>query len=60
MTKAARREKNQKIAQYMKDHKIERTQGRCPVCYRLVHADYLNRGMAGHRCDTRREDNSSK
>jgi hypothetical protein len=21
------------------------------VCYRLVHADYLGRGMAGHRCD---------
>lgn len=58
MTKAQRREKNQKIAQYMKDHKIERTCGRCPVCYRLVYADYLGRGMAGHRCDM--EDKRSK
>lgn len=50
MTKAARREHNQNIAARMKAAGIERTTGRCCICYRLYHADFLNRGFASHRC----------
>lgn len=48
MTKAQRREHNQQIAQRMKDQKIERTQGRCPICNKVYHADMLGRGYASH------------
>lgn len=51
MTKAQRREHNQAIAARMKEEKIERTTGRCPICYRLYHADMLGRGYASHRCE---------
>lgn len=51
MTKAARREHNQRIAAAMKAAGIERTTGRCCVCGKLYHADFLKRGWLSHRCD---------
>jgi hypothetical protein len=54
MTKLARREKNQATAARMKAAGEERTTARCPVCYVIVHADYLKRGMAGHVCHNRK------
>ena len=51
MTKTARKEHNQRIAAEMKRLGIERTTGRCPICNRVYHADFLKRGFAGHRCD---------
>lgn len=55
MTKAARREHNQSIAARMKEAKEERTQGRCPICNRIYHADMLGRGYASHRCEDMKE-----
>jgi len=53
MTKAQRREHNQKIAADMKARGEERRTARCPVCNKLVRADFLKAGMATHRCDAR-------
>jgi hypothetical protein len=53
MTKAQRREHNQRMAMAMKDAGIERTTGRCPVCNAVYHADFLRRGWLSHRCDWR-------
>ena len=50
MSKTQRREKNQAIAAAMKAARIERTQGRCCVCYKVYNADFLGRGYAGHVC----------
>lgn len=50
MNKNARKEKNQRIAFELKRKGIERTTGRCPICNRVIHADYLKGGMATHRC----------
>lgn len=54
MTKAARREKNQRIAMRMKADGEERTTGRCCICNRVYHADFHKAGHASHRCDTKR------
>ena len=51
MTRAARREHNQRIAAAMKAAGIERTTGRCCICNRVYHADFLKRGWLSHRCD---------
>ena len=53
MTKAARREHNQRIAADMKAKGIERTTGRCCICGKVYHADFLKRGWLTHRCDTK-------
>jgi hypothetical protein len=50
MTKAARKEKNQRIASAMKAAGIERTTGRCCICNRLYNANFLREGFASHRC----------
>jgi len=50
MNKEARKKKNQEMAAAMKRDGIERTTARCAVCYKVIHADYLKRGMAGHVC----------
>jgi hypothetical protein len=50
MNKAARKEKNQRMAQDMKRRGEERTSGRCPVCYAVYHADMLKAGYQAHRC----------
>jgi hypothetical protein len=53
MTKAARKAKNEAIAARMKADKIERTTGRCCICYVVYHADFvLGRGFASHRCQS--------
>jgi hypothetical protein len=54
MTKTARKEKNQRIAMQMKADRIERTTGRCPICNRIIYADYLAGGMSAHvtRCNS--------
>lgn len=54
MTRAQRREHNQRIAAAMKARGEERTSGRCCICYALYHADMLTRGFLSHRCDTQR------
>lgn len=54
MTKTARREHNQRIAAQLKADGIERTQGRCCICYKVYHADMLKRGFESHRCDKNR------
>lgn len=51
MTKQGRRDKNQAIAAEMKRLGIERTTGRCCICNKVYHADFLDRGFASHRCD---------
>ena len=51
MNKATRDEKNRHMASEMKRMKIERSPGRCPICNRVIHADYLKGGMATHRCE---------
>lgn len=43
-------EKNQRIAAELKRLKIERRTGRCPICNKVIYADYLKGGMATHRC----------
>jgi len=48
--KNRRKQLDQARAAAMKAAGEERTTARCPVCYVIVHADYLNRGMAGHIC----------
>lgn len=48
--KARKRAQDQARAAEMKRLGIERTTGRCPVCYALVNADFLMSGMATHRC----------
>lgn len=50
MNKTARKDKNQRIAGELKRRKIERTTGRCPICNRVYHADFLKAGYATHRC----------
>jgi hypothetical protein len=50
VTKTARKEKNQRIAAQLKADGIERTTGRCPICNKVIHADFLKAGMASHRC----------
>ena len=53
MTKAARREHNQKIAAELKRQGIERRTGRCPICNKVYTADMLKRGYASHVCGPR-------
>lgn len=48
--KARLKAANQARAAAMKRDGIERTTGRCPICYALYHADMLVRGYASHRC----------
>lgn len=56
MNKAARKEHNQRIASALKRDRIERTTGRCPLCNRVYHADFLKAGYASHRCGDGKKD----
>ena len=48
--KNRRKAQDQARAAQLKRDGIERTTGRCPICNKIIHADYLDRGMASHRC----------
>lgn len=36
MGKGERRKKDQAHAEYMRKHKIQRTNGACPICHKMV------------------------
>jgi len=48
--KNRRKQEDQARAAAMKRDGIERTQGRCPICNRVYHADMLKAGYQAHRC----------
>ena len=48
--KNRRKQQDQARAADMKARGEERTQGRCPICNAVYHADMLNRGYAEHHC----------
>lgn len=48
--KNRQKQRDQERAAELKRLGIERTTGRCPICNKLVHADYLKAGMSTHRC----------
>ena len=51
MGKTEQRAKDQARAAYLKDHKIERTTGRCALCYKEVTVDNALKGTRfTHRC----------
>jgi hypothetical protein len=49
--KNRRKQEDQARAAEMKRLGIERTQGRCPICNRVYHADMLGRGYGEHHCE---------
>lgn len=51
MGKTEQRGKDQARAAYLKDHQIERTTGRCAICYKEVTVDNVNKKTKfTHRC----------
>jgi len=53
--KNRRKQQDQARAAAMKRDGIERTTGRCPICYVIYHADMLREGYAAHRCEGGRD-----
>lgn len=54
MGKTEQRTKDQARAAYMKDKKIERTTGRCAICYKEVTIDNTIKGTKfNHRCGSK-------
>lgn len=53
MSKAARKEKNQRMAMEMKRLRVERRTGRCCICYRVYNSEFYGPhapGYSAHRC----------
>lgn len=52
---SARSNKDKAMAAYMKEHKIQRSEMRCPMCHRLTGINGFERHLFTHMAGSRRK-----